>query len=182
MNKNLDDGTNTYVKIIYSTFLFQIFDTVAGQSLLAAGGALAAKAGVAKSGTKTGISGGLLCKRSIVTRPELFDNSLPSIKGETLKLLPSSLTEIELNSNLLSQPEDLALAIYSIFVVFKLISVGHPASKPYYEEICGKMWPKQNLDECESKLVSKIFLYLKKSMSFYKGEREIKIYLKKEKN
>jgi hypothetical protein len=37
-------------------------------------------------------------------------------------------------------------------MMLKLISVGHPKSKPYYEEICGALFPNETLSECEMNL------------------------------
>jgi hypothetical protein len=49
------------------------------------------------------------------------------------------------------------MTVYTIFFMLKLMSVGHPASKPYYEEICSRVWPIQQLESCEATLVTIAF-------------------------
>jgi hypothetical protein len=39
--------------------------------------------------------------------------------------------------------------VFSIFLILKLMSVGHPSSKPYYDQICGALHPNVSLSECE---------------------------------
>ena len=138
-------------------FDVQVFDTVAGQGMLAAGGAIAAKGGVGSTGSKAAKAGGSICKRSITGNEDLFGSlQYPALGESTLKLLPSHLTDFNLNSEVLSQPENLAVTLYTVFIVLKLISIGHPASKPYYDEICSKLYPDERLDQCEGNLVIKI--------------------------
>lgn len=127
-----------------------MFDTVAGQSLLAVSGAMGARAAAGKPSLKTAN----ICKRSLADLP-IFDSSYPPMTGPAMKLLPSSLVDVELDPGSMAQPENLATTVFSIFLVLKLISVGHPASKPYYKEICGSIWPQLMLEDCEAKLVTK---------------------------
>ena len=125
-----------------------MFDTVAGQTLLAASGALTARAVAGKPSLKSAN----ICKRSLAEVP-VFDSSYPPMANAALKLLPGSLSDFQLNSGAIAQPENLAMTVYTIFLVLKLISVGHPASKPYYEEICQSIWPRMTLEDCQTKLV-----------------------------
>ena len=115
---------------------------------------MTAKSLVKSSGTKVAKASGSICKRSIAGNEDLFTGHLyPELGKSTLKLLPSHLTDFNLNSEVLSQPENLAVTLYTVFIVLKLISIGHPASKPYYDEICSKLYPDERLDQCEGNLV-----------------------------
>jgi hypothetical protein len=84
----------------------------------------------------------------------LFDNELPDVAGITS--LPALIEDIKFDNSsstaLMTNPDHLVMTIYSIFMILKLISVGHPKSQPYYEEICAHLFPRQALDECEAKL------------------------------
>jgi hypothetical protein len=87
----------------------------------------------------------------------LFGDNVPDV---AIKQLPPLLEDIKFDQSssaaLMINPDNLVMTIYSIFVILKLISIGHPKSEPYYEEICGKLFPNQGLDECEANLFAKL--------------------------
>jgi hypothetical protein len=90
--------------------------------MLAAGGALTAKAGVPSSGSKsTGFAGKAICKRSAPFTNELFDNHFPPIQDSTM--LPKSLTDLNLNTDVLSHPENLVATLYTVFMILKLVTI-----------------------------------------------------------
>jgi hypothetical protein len=69
-----------------------VFDTVAGQTLIAGSGAFAAKAVAGKPSPKA-VS---ICKRS-VDDFSIFDANYPAISPSTLKLLPGSLSDVQVS-------------------------------------------------------------------------------------
>jgi len=88
--------------------------------MLAAGGALTANAAVPSSGAKAAtFAGKAICKRSTPFNNELFDNHFPLIQGSDK--LPKSLTDINLNTELLAQPENLVATLYTVFMILKLV-------------------------------------------------------------
>jgi hypothetical protein len=83
---------------------------------------------------------------------------LPNISKN--KQLPQLIEDITFDNSsptaMLMNPDNLAMTIYSIFMILKLMSIGHPKSQPYYGEICGKIFPHKNLDDCEANLFSSL--------------------------
>ena len=99
-----------------------MFDTIAGQTMLAAGGAMTAKAVVPSSGAKaTGFAGKAICKRSAPFNNELFDSHFAPIQDSDM--LPKSLTDLNLNTDLLAQPENLVATLYTVFMILKLVTI-----------------------------------------------------------
>jgi hypothetical protein len=56
----------------------------------------------------------------------------------------------------ISAPASLVNTVFTVFVMLKLISAGHPSSKSYYDEICQSLHPDSELRECEEKLYSSL--------------------------
>jgi hypothetical protein len=77
-----------------------------------------------------------------------FTNSKGDFRSDVIKSLPPSLESFDLEKSMAS-PADLVSSVFSIFVILKLISVGHPQSKPYYDEICQTMYQTEELHHCE---------------------------------
>jgi len=158
-----------------------VFDTVAEQGMVAAGGALGAHGagkGLSKSGgfkqtvkgktrqvvqkvktvgkkIKNKLRGGR-CKRSIDAF-EVFSNQLEEIPDYAMKTLPGSIHDLD--SVRWGDMDQSVNAIFSIFLIVKLFMVGHPQSKGYFEEVCGTVYPSLKLQECEEQLILSIEKY-----------------------
>ena len=90
--------------------------------MLAAGGAMTAKAVVPSSGSKaTGFAGKAICKRSAPFNNELFDNHFAPIQDS--EMLPKSLADLNLNTDLLAQPKNLVATLYTVFMILKLVTI-----------------------------------------------------------
>lgn len=90
-------------------------------------------------------------RRSIISDDYVpFDHTLPELPSQYLLKLPGSLKDIEIKEEMSSQAA--VDAIFSVFLVLKLIGIGHIKSKPYYEEICSAFYPAMFLNECETTL------------------------------
>jgi hypothetical protein len=71
-------------------------------------------------------------------------------------------------------PANLVNTIFTIFVMLKLISIGHPSSKPYYDEICQNLYPNSELSDCEERLYTSLqkFDHLRSTNSLANGTFE----------
>ena len=86
---------------------------------------------------------------------ELFSDNQQSLSEDFQLNLPLSFSDFEPMTHLnasSSTPANLVNTIFTIFVMLKIISIGHPSSKPYYDEICQGLYPDSELKECEEKL------------------------------
>jgi len=150
----------------------EVFDVVAEQEMVAAGGALGATplkikikgsrpsgsrpsgsrpsgsrpsgsrpsgsrpSGSKPSGSKP--SNAIRCKRSS-EKFEIFTMSLPDIPEFASKALPASFHD--LNTTEWNNVDQGINAIFSIFLIIKLLFVGHPKSQGYFEEVCENVYP-----------------------------------------
>ena len=87
----------------------------------------------------------------------IFDTDLVNIPNEYIVQLPASLSEVKTAN--LSNPGKAFDAIFQIFLILKLMKIGHPNSKPYYNEICSKFYPNDHIKNCHSMLYSAIAKY-----------------------
>ena len=138
----------TYDLATGNTTIGEAFDTIAGTGLTAVGGGLTAKFVANKLG---GPNIKVVCRRSVAEETPIFATELPDLDENLLKALPPSLNGIDLD-RAIATPNDLIITLFNIFVILKLISIGHPRARPYYDEICGRMYPNEELTFCEEKL------------------------------
>ena len=140
----------------------QIFDVVAEQGMVAAGGALgvngikkgvAGKASRLKSAKKGKLAG--RCKRGVEER--LINYELPDLPDFAQNALPGSLNDLD--SVRWNDVDQSIGAIVSIFLIIKMFLVGHPASQKYFEEVCEALSPGVDLLQCEKELVVAIRKY-----------------------
>lgn len=97
-------------------------------------------------------------RRSIISDDYVpFDHTLPELPSQYLLKLPGSLKDIEIKEEMSSQAA--VDAIFSVFLVLKLIGIGHIKSKPYHEEICNAFYPAMSLNECETTLFHAFIKY-----------------------
>lgn len=155
-----------------------VFDTVVGQVMLVGGGAMSAH-GVGKGISKAGgfkkavkgktrqvvqkvksmgktIKNKFRCKRSIDAF-EVFSNQPEELPDYAMKTLPGSIHDLD--SVRWGDMDQSINAIFSIFLIVKLLMVGHPQSKGYLEEVCGMAYPSLKLQECEEQLILSIEKY-----------------------
>ena len=136
----------------------QIFDVVAEQGMVAAGGALGV-GGIKKGVTrlKSPKKGKLAsrCKRGV--GEQLINYELPELPDFAKNALPGSLNDLD--SVRWNDVDQSIGAIVSIFLIIKMFLVGHPASKNYFEEVCQAVNPGVDLLHCEKELVVAIRKY-----------------------
>lgn len=82
---------------------------------------------------------------------EFFD---PLLSDVQVGALPPLLEDIKVDSSSMASldPYGLATTLMAVFTVLKLMAVRHPMSKPYYEEICDRIYPQQPILDCEERL------------------------------
>lgn len=72
--------------------------------------------------------------------------------------LPGSIKDLQVAS----RPLDLNAAIgnvFAVFLVLKLMRLGHPASRPYYEELCGEGILGSAINDCQQTLFEALQRY-----------------------
>lgn len=92
-------------------------------------------------------------------KEKFFNDNLPTLDGNISGLLPSSFHDVNVDQMASGSPVDMVNTIFTIFVMLKLISVGHPSSKPYYQEICNSMYPSKPIVDCEQTLFNSFQKY-----------------------
>ena len=89
-----------------------------------------------------------------ISRKFCPDNNLPSSWNpqKYADRLPGSIKDLQLENG---KPLDLNTAVSNVFAVFlvlRLMRFGHPASRPYYEELCGEGTVHAAVDQCQRNL------------------------------
>ena len=75
--------------------------------------------------------------------------------------LPGSIKDLQVASR---PPLDLNAAVgnvFAVFLVLKLMRFGHPASRPYYEELCGEGTFHANISHCQRTLFQALQRYVR---------------------
>jgi hypothetical protein len=87
---------------------------------------------------------------------DIFDHGLADV--DLAGHNPPLLEDFNIRSKEVStmSPDTLVATVYAIFTILKLMSIGHPKSAPYYKEICGKVYPDEDLFACEKALFKKL--------------------------
>ena len=127
----------------------EVFDTVAGQGLVAAGGAMGASGGlkvklkgrggkVVKSNVLKGSVQKVRCKRS-TDDITAIDYQLDDLPENVSRALPGHIRD--LNMVQWDNVDQSINAVFSIFLIIKLFLIGHPTSEKYFQEVCGHVYP-----------------------------------------
>ena len=132
----------------------EVFDTVAGQGIVAASGALGASGGFkAIKGRKVLKSKGnvlkgkgkerasiqkVRCKRS-TDDITVIDYQLNDLPKNLSRALPGQIRD--LNMVQWDNVDEGINAVFSIFLIIKLFLIGHPTSQKYFGEVCDHVYP-----------------------------------------
>lgn len=107
-----------------------------------------------------------ICRRSIEYERSnvLFDNNAGDIPEEYSKYLPGSFEDPLIVNKLIHPPTDFNVVINTIFSIFfalKLMRIGHPFTKPFYEEVCNhnKTFGGNAVDNCQQTLFDALQKY-----------------------
>ena len=79
-------------------------------------------------------------------QPMLYANGFDDLPFTATNLLPKSFSSLELNESMLLSTPDLVDSVLGFVLMIKLMISGHPASKPYFQEICRNVYPNRMLD------------------------------------
>ncbi len=95
-------------------------------------------------------------RRSLAQSPVLYHADVfvdaTNLRGPDLAALPASFQDIKGFTVAHSDMDGFVDALVSVLLMVKLMTAGHPKSKPYYSEICGGIYPTMPLVDCERKL------------------------------
>ena len=126
----------------------EVFDTVAGQGLVAAGGAMGASGGfkaikgrggkVVKSNVLKGSIQKVRYKRS-ADDITVIDYQLNDLPENVSRALPEHIRD--LNMVQWDNVDQSINAVFSIFLIIKLFLIGHPTSDKYFQEVCDHVYP-----------------------------------------
>ena len=126
----------------------EVFDTVAGQGLVAAGGAMGASGGfkaikgrggkVVKSNVLKGSIQKVRYKRS-ADDITVIDYQLDDLPENVSRALPGHIQD--LNMVRWDNVDQSINAVFSIFLIIKLFLIGHPTSEKYFQEVCDHAYP-----------------------------------------
>ena len=132
----------------------EVFDTVAGQGLVAAGGAMGASGGFKAIKGRGGkvVKGQVLkgsakerasiqkvrCKRS-TDDITVIDYQLNDLPENVSRALPEHIRD--LNMVQWDNVDQSINAVFSIFLIIKLFLIGHSTSEKYFQEVCDHVYP-----------------------------------------
>ena len=105
-----------------------------------------------------------------ISRKFCPDNNLPSSWNpqKYADRLPGSIKDLQLENG---KPLDLNTAVSNVFAVFlvlRLMRLGHPASRPYYAELCGEEIVHAAVDQCQENLFQALQRYGASKISSYR--------------